>query len=179
MFCAKTRLTLTVIVVLCLFMGHARCKADETTSTFEDTIKWLTDRGHQYGTFQPKIGEEIPPVETQFALTAKCQLQVTMTGGCGFGGPLDRNLYEISLGEIDLSASAIKPVFPVGAVDEYLLVLKSVERNPDAFRTKRMNVTTSTWTSLSEIRLCTGSSAQAYELRSHINRAASLCGAAR
>ena len=166
------------MVVFCILIGHARCKADETTSTFEDTIEWLTDRGHQYGTFQPKIGEEIPPVETQFALTAKCQLQVTMTGGCGYGGPFDRNLYEISLEGIDLSASEIKPVFPVGAVDEYLLLLKSTNRNPDAFRTKRLNATTSTWTSLSEIRLCTESSAQAYELRLHINRAASLCGAA-
>jgi hypothetical protein len=113
MFGAKTGLTFAVVPVLfCIFMRQAPCQADESTSTFQDTIKWLTERGHQYGTFQPKIGEEVPPVETQFALTDQCQLQVTITGGCGYGGPFDRHLYAISLSKIDPSASAIEPMSP-------------------------------------------------------------------
>jgi hypothetical protein len=124
------------------------------------------------------MGEEVPPVDTQFAVTDKCELQVTITGGCGYGGPFDRHLYRIFLNKIDPSASAIEPVFPIGVVDEYLLLLRSVGEDRDAFRMKTMNGTISTWTPLSEIRLCTRSREQADQLRSHLNRAALLCGAA-
>jgi hypothetical protein len=175
---AKLRLTLGFMLVLfCTPMGHASGHADESTSTFEDTIRWLSDKGQEYGTFQPRLGEELPPVETQFTVTDKCALNVTITGGCGYGRPFDRHLYRIPLSKIVPSASSIEPVLPVGAIDEYLVLLRSAGEGQGAFLMKTMNETMSAWTPLQEIRLCTKTRQQADQLRWHLNQAALLCGA--
>lgn len=172
-FGVKKVLIFTALTLLfCIVLGRAPSWGNDSTSTLQDTIRWITEQGSQYGTFQPRFGEDLPPVETRFAFTNDCKLQVTMNGGCGRGG-LDSYIYRISLSKVRVSEPY--PLSPAGPVDEYLLGLTSDD--PDAFQVKKMNAANEPWRPSSEIRLCTRSGDQADQLRSHLNQAALLCAA--